>query len=99
MKQHPKNRARARKAEHIIAGYIDTTDPDDLFTATSDAISDIGHLCDLHGLDFVAILKKGIAYWKIETVDPTGLAASPDVDIFIAPYSAPEPGYRSQSVK
>lgn len=46
-------------------------------------ICDLGHLCQREGLDFVDIARRAVSFWKIEQIDPTGIADPPQVTITI----------------
>jgi hypothetical protein len=82
---HPMNDSRAEWAREVVEAFGSITGADLYEDAAGDLICDIGHLCDEEGLDFVAMVRKAVAYWSIEQVDPDGIADPPEVDIIIAP--------------
>jgi hypothetical protein len=77
------NARRAAWAAKAVEVFSADTGADFRDEAISDLIADLGHLCDLEKLDFVALVRKGVAYWKIEQTDATGIAAPPYVEIII----------------
>lgn len=64
------NADRAIWAAAALAAFIDQTGPDDDASAISDLITDLGHYCDEHDLDFLDIVARGVGHYKAETVDP-----------------------------
>jgi hypothetical protein len=77
------NARRADWAAKAIGVFGAVSGADFYDEAISDLIADLGHLCDRERLDFVALVRKGIAYWKIEQTDATGIKAPPYVEIVI----------------
>lgn len=55
-----------------------------LEVSISGLICNIAHLCDREKIDFVALVTKAVAFWKIEQTDPDGIADPPHVDLIIA---------------
>lgn len=77
------NRAEwARTAVDAFAREVGN-DNEPLEVSINDLICDLGHLADREQLDFVAILTKAVAFWKIEQIDPDGIADPPPVDLII----------------
>src|SRR5688500_18947635 len=67
---HPMNDSRAEWAREVVEAFGSITGADLYEDAAGDLICDIGHLCDEEGLDFVAMVRKAVAYWSIEQADP-----------------------------
>jgi hypothetical protein len=77
------NARRADWAARAVETFSTVSGPDFTDEAISDLIADLGHLCDREKLDFVALVRKGVAYWKIEQTDEDGVRTPPRVDILI----------------
>ena len=80
---HPINQSRAQLAREVVEAYGSISGDGFCEEAIGDLLSDIGHLCDKEQLDYVAILRKAVAYWKIEQTHPDELANRPEVEIII----------------
>jgi hypothetical protein len=64
----------------------------DLETSIAELIADIGHLCMLEQIDFLAALNNGIRRWAVERVNPRGTRPGPTVEITITVQGlAPQP--------
>lgn len=85
MKQHPENKKRALWAGQALDTFQAATGTDDTLDTVKDCLCGIGHFCDLRSIDFLSILAKAVAYWKIEQTDPLGLMDPPPVHIAFAP--------------
>jgi hypothetical protein len=86
---HPMNESRASWAWEVVEAFGSITGADIYEEAIGDLLCDIGHLCDEERLDFLAVVRKAVAYWKIEQVDPVGIADPPAVTIIIDEADSP----------
>jgi hypothetical protein len=64
---------------------------DDLETRIKDLVTDLGHLCSVENLDFLAILKSCIRHWAVERIDPSSTVPGPTVEITIDVTGLPLP--------
>lgn len=55
----------------------------DLEASIADLIADIGHLCMLEQIDFLAALNRGIRHWAVERINPKSTRPGPTVEITI----------------
>ncbi len=66
---YPNNSDRAEWAEHALSVFCEDTGldlDDERSSAVSDLMCNLGHYCDLHDLDFLAIASGAIAVWDAE---------------------------------
>jgi len=71
----------AERGERVFSAYLDIAKDED--SNLKDLLSDLGHYCDMTGIDYVETLKTAIGLWKAEVADPVDLAEEPDVEIYI----------------
>ena len=65
----PDNSDRAEWAEHALSVFCEETglDPEvEQCEAVSDLICNLGHYCDCHDLDFLALASQAIGVWDVE---------------------------------
>ncbi len=86
----PLNQEHAEKARKALEA-CDFDTHQDLVTSVSDLLVDLAHLCDAEGLGFLKIIRKAIATWQVERIDPTSIAPGPSVDIVIGTEGLPPP--------
>ena len=55
----------------------------DLEASIAKLITDIGHLCMVEQIDFLAVLRKGIGRWALERINPKSARPGPTVEITI----------------
>jgi hypothetical protein len=72
---------------------------DDLETRIKDLITDLGHLCSVEHLNFLATLKSGIRHWAVERIDPNSTLPGPTVEITIDVQGLPDPPKRKPPPK
>ena len=78
------NAQRAFWAHSCLDHFAVLTGADTTEDCAGDLIADIGHLCARDGLDFLAIVKRGIGHWQVERDDEDGLRLDlPPVHILI----------------
>jgi hypothetical protein len=81
----------ADDARRAIEAYMADASKD-LETSVADLIADIGHLCMLEQIDFLAAVNGGIRHWAAERVNPRGMHPGPTVEITITVQGlAPQP--------
>lgn len=71
---------RAAWVAECLDTFVTLTSCDPGEDAVSDLISDLGHYCDRHDLDFPMLLRRAIGHWLAEQDDPDSLTC-PDVAI------------------
>ncbi len=65
----PWNSDRAEWAEHALTVFCEETGLNqeiERLDAVSDLMSNLGHYCDLHDLDFLAVAARAIGVWDVE---------------------------------
>ena len=65
---------------------VDAYTPDaskDLEASIADLIADLGHLCMVEQIDFLAALNSGVRRWAVERINPKGTRPQPTVEITI----------------
>ena len=77
------NLKRAASAEQAVAKFADAVNADDTRQAIQDLLCDIGHLCDLEGLDFQKIIVTAVGWWHAERIDPEVILDGPSVTLSI----------------
>lgn len=82
---HHLNIKRALWAEAALDAFRAEAGIDAFEDTVSDLIADLGHLCDMKDKDFLAIMAKGIADWKLEQTGPESIDVRPMVTIKVAP--------------
>ncbi len=66
---YPNNSDRAEWAEHALSVFCEDTGLDQEIEsqeAVSDLLCNLGHYCDVHGLDFLAVASGAISVWDVE---------------------------------
>ena len=87
----PCNSDRAEWAEHALAVFCDDTGLDQEIErqdAVSDLLCNLGHYCDLHNLDFLALASSAIGVWDAEKREEANgelNAMYPEKKVFIEP--------------
>lgn len=87
---YPNNSDRAEWAEHALAIFCDETGLDhetEKQEAVSDLLCNLGHYCDIHSLDFLAVASGAIAVWdaeKREEANDEANALYPEKQVMIA---------------
>ena len=76
------NRHRAWRAEQCLDLHRSMAGDDDVATAVTDLVADIGHYCVEHDLAYLYLLARGISHWRLEMTDPDGMVP-PEVTIHI----------------
>ena len=76
---HDLHAADARKA----LGAHKTNAAKDLEASIAELITDIGHLCMVEQIDFLAVLIAGIGHWAVERINPNSTRPGPTVEITI----------------
>lgn len=76
------NLHRAWRAEQCLGLHRGMTGDDDVSTAVTDLVADIGHFCVEHDLTYLYLLARGISHWRLEMTDPNGMVP-PEVTISI----------------
>lgn len=72
---------RARRALVSLKAYARVTGSDIPEDALVDFVTDAGHLADRDGLDFPTLMRRAIAHWLSEQVDPDSISR-PTVAIY-----------------
>jgi hypothetical protein len=72
--------ADARKA--LEAYKADASE--DLETSIAELITDIGHLCMVEQIDFLATVCSGVRHWAAERINPKGRQPGPTVEVTIS---------------
>lgn len=81
----------ADDARRALEAYKADTSKD-LETSIADLITDIGHLCMLEQIDFLAVVNGGIRHWAVERINPKSTRPGPIVEITITVQGlAPQP--------
>lgn len=81
---------RAPAARRALEAYkVDASK--ELETSITDLITDIGHLCTVEHIDFLATLSGGIRHWAVERVNPNSTLPGPTVEITISVQRLPRP--------
>jgi len=79
------NRKRAIMAETALDAFRARAGLDSFPYTVTDLISDVGHLCDAKGFDFLELMAKAIGDWKLEQTQPNGIGPRPAVRIEVTP--------------
>lgn len=82
---HRLNIKRALWVESALDAFRAEVGLDALADTVSDLVTDLGHLCDMKDKDFLVLMAKGIADWKLEQTDPESIDVRPAVRIEVAP--------------
>lgn len=77
------NQRRALWAEIALDAFRAEVGLDAVEDTLSDLLSDLGHLCDAKGLDYLALVAKAIGDWTLEQVDPESIDCRPKVTITV----------------
>jgi hypothetical protein len=87
---YPNNSDRAGWAQNALEIFCEETGLDqeaERQSAVSDLLCNIGHYCDCHGLDFLAVASGAIGVWdaeKREEENDDANALYPEKKVFIA---------------
>ena len=84
----PINEDRADQARKAIAAWAIEKEQS-LGLLISEFLTDLGHLCDAEGVDFVERVQKALRSWSVERIDPTSVAEGPVVEIYIGTEGLP----------
>jgi hypothetical protein len=87
-KSHARTRADAAR---LAIDARDSNAAKDLAAAIQDLVTDLGHLCDTEGFDFVESVRRALRHWAVERIDPGSTAEGPAVDIIIGTEGLPSP--------
>lgn len=78
------NLQRALWAERCLDHFASLTGVDDAADAVGDLIANLGHYCQMKGLDYLACVRTAIGHWVVEQIDPEFLGSMPDITIIIS---------------
>lgn len=77
------NPQRAEWAASCVEQFMDLTGADTLEDAIGDLIANLGHFAQSQHLDFLRLVRTGIAHWHLEQTDPDSIDVLPAVGISI----------------
>ena len=78
----PQYELRAADARKALEAYKADASKD-IETSIAYLIADIGHLCMVEQIDFLAVLIAGIRHWAVERINPKSKRPGPSVEIAI----------------